>query len=61
MKDFIERHWGDVIALYLIHLGLLVIWKAHGDADVAHVGESFILLGAGTLRFKGLRKGEDQQ
>jgi hypothetical protein len=56
MKDWIERHWGDLLALYLIHLGLLLIWKANGNTDVSHVGESFILLGAGTLRFKGLEK-----
>lgn len=52
MKDFLERHWGDLLALYILHLGLLLIYLAHGDSDIAHVGESFILSGAVTLRFK---------
>lgn len=53
---FLERHWGDMVALYMIHLGLLLVWKAHGDSDISHVGESFILMGAATLRFKGIVK-----
>ena len=52
-RDFIEQHWGDLLSLYLLHLGLLIIWRAHGDTDVSHVGESFILTAAATLRFKG--------
>jgi len=54
MKDWMERHWGDLLALYIIHLGLFLIWIAHGDADIAHVGEGFVLSGAMTLRFKGM-------
>jgi len=56
VKDWVERHWGDLLALYLVHLGLLLIWQAHGDNDISHVGESFILLGAGTMRFKGIKR-----
>lgn len=57
MGDFIERHWGDLIALYIVHLGIVIIWQAHGDSDLAHVGESFILAGVAALRFKGAGNG----
>lgn len=56
MLSFCERHWGDLLALYLIHFGVVVIWAAHGDTDISHVGESFILLGAGLLRFNVMGK-----
>lgn len=58
MKDWIDRHWGDILALYMLHLGLALIWLAHGNTDVSHVGESFILMGAATLRFKGATQKE---
>ena len=53
MKNFIEAHWGDLIALHLIYLGLGVIYFAHGNTDYSHIGESLILSGGMTLRFKG--------
>jgi hypothetical protein len=56
LKEWINNHWGDLLALYIIHLGLLLIWLAKGDTDISHVGESFVLSGAMTLRFKGIAK-----
>lgn len=53
MKDFVERHWGDFIALYLLHIGVLIVWLAHSDADIAHTGEALIATGLVSLRFKG--------
>lgn len=56
-RMFVEQHWGDLLALYILHLGLFIIWRAHGDSDLAHVGESFILAAVATLRFKGAGNG----
>ncbi len=53
MRNFLEAHWGDLLSLYILHLGLFIIWRAHGDTDIAHIGESFILASLATLRFKG--------
>ena len=53
MKDFINSHWGDLAALYILHLGLALVIFFHADSDVSHVGESLILAGMATLRFKG--------
>lgn len=53
IRNFVEAHYGDLISLYLLHLGLWLIYRAHGDSDIAHVGESFILTAVATLRFKG--------
>jgi hypothetical protein len=49
---FIDRNMVVVTGVYLIHLGIVVIVLARGDADVSHVGESLIVLGAGILRFE---------
>lgn len=54
MKDFIDRHWGDICALYLLHLGVAIIVIFHNDSDVSHIGESLVLAGMATMRFKGL-------
>src|SRR5215472_975743 len=48
----VDEHWGDLVALYILHLGILLVWRAKGDPGVAHIGESLILLAAGTLRFR---------
>jgi hypothetical protein len=53
VKDFLERHWGDFIALYLLHMGVLIVWLAHSDADIAHTGEALMATGLVSLRFKG--------
>ena len=53
MKEFISTHWGDLAALYILHLGLALVVFFHTDADVSHVGESLILAGMATLRFRG--------
>jgi len=53
MKDFISTHWGDLAALYILHLGLALIVFFHDNSDVGHVGESLVLAGMATLRFKG--------
>jgi hypothetical protein len=55
LGDFVSRHWGDSIGLYMIHLGvvLIVLGGLYGALkDVAHVGESFILTGVGMLKLK---------
>lgn len=50
--SFIHKYWGDLIALHLIYLGIALVWLAHGDADIAHIGESLMFSGAMTLRFR---------
>jgi hypothetical protein len=53
--DFISRHWGDSIGLYMIHLGIVLIILGGlftQLSDVAHVGESFILTGVGMLKLR---------
>lgn len=57
VRNFVEEHWGDLLALYILHLGLFIIWRAHGDTDLSHIGESFILAAVATLRFKGVGNG----
>jgi len=44
LSDFIARHWGDSIGLYMIHLGIVltVVGGFYGQlSTVQHVGESF--------------------
>jgi hypothetical protein len=55
LGDFVSRHWGDSIGLYMIHLGILLDVLAGvypSLADIGHVGESFILTGVGMLKLK---------
>lgn len=55
LGDFVSRHWGDSIGLYMLHMGILLVILGglySQLADVAHVGESFILTGVGMLRLK---------
>lgn len=54
MKAFLEDHWGDIAALYLLHLGIVLIIVFRNNSDVSHVGESLVLAGMATMRFKGL-------
>lgn len=55
-RHFIETHWGDLIALHLIYLGIAIVYFAKGNSDYSHIGESLILSGGMTLRFKGQDK-----
>ena len=55
LGDFVSRHWGDSIGLYLIHLGILLVILGGFYSQLAtaeHVGESFILTGVGLLKLK---------
>lgn len=52
MKDFIHAYWGDLIALQLIYLGLIVVWLGGSNEHIAHMGESLVFSGAITLRMK---------
>jgi hypothetical protein len=52
MNKFVDRHWGDLLSLYILHIGLFIIWQAHGNTDFSHIGESLILAAVATLRFK---------
>lgn len=54
---FIENHWGDLCALYLLHLGIYLVVRFHGNDDVAHIGESLVLAGVATMRFRGVLNG----
>jgi hypothetical protein len=54
VRSFLETHWGDILALYLLHLGLLVIYLSKGDSDISHVGEGLMATGLVTMRFKGI-------
>ena len=59
LGEFIGRHWGDSIGLYLVHIGILLIILAGAYpqlADAGHVGESFILTGVGLLKLKYIPK-----
>jgi hypothetical protein len=49
---FADAHILVLTALYIIHVGVALIFVAKGDSDVSHVGESLIVLGAGILRFE---------
>ncbi len=49
---FADAHILVLTALYIIHVGVAMIFFAKGDSDVSHVGESLIVLGAGILRFE---------
>jgi hypothetical protein len=61
--SFIHKYWGDLVAVHLIYLGIVIIFiaefYAHSNSDISHVGESLIVLGAGTLRFRSMK--EDKQ
>jgi hypothetical protein len=55
LGDFVSRHWGDSIGLYLIHLGILLVILGGFYSQLTnaeHVGESFILTGVGLLKLK---------
>jgi hypothetical protein len=54
VRRFIEQHWGDLIALHLLYLGIAIIILFHADEHIAHVGEGLVLTGMATLRFKGV-------
>ena len=57
--DFVSRHWGDSIGLYMIHLGIVltVVGGFYTQlGSVQHVGESFILTGVGMLKLKYIPK-----
>jgi len=45
--QFIDEHWRDIIALYIIHMGVGVVLYSRGNTDISHIGESLILAGAG--------------
>ncbi len=55
LGKFIERHFGDSIGLYLLHLGIGLIILGdvfHQMEQVGHVGESLILAAMGVLKLK---------
>ncbi len=54
MKEFLNAHWGDLLALYILHLGIGLVVFYHADSDVAHIGESLVLAGMATMRFRGI-------
>jgi hypothetical protein len=53
MKEFVYRYWGDLIALHLIYIGVIIVWRLGGNEHMARVGQSLIFSGAITLRMKG--------
>jgi hypothetical protein len=57
LGKFIERHFGDSIGLYLLHLGIGLIILGdvfHQMEQVGHVGESLILAAMGVLKLKSI-------
>jgi len=55
--NWFGKHYGDMVALYLLHLGLVILWLAGTNDHIAHVGESLMFTGVATLRFKGREPG----
>lgn len=58
-SDFLTRHWGDSIGLYLLHLGVVLILIAGIYPNLSpaeHLGESFILTGVGMLKLRYIPK-----
>lgn len=50
---WLSRHYGDAVALYLLHLGIVLVLFGGANEHISHIGESLILTGVATLRFKG--------
>lgn len=58
-RNFLEAHWGDLIALYFFHLGIgliLLSWKVH-EPDLNKIGWSVFTAAMATLRFRGYLNG----
>jgi hypothetical protein len=49
--DWVDRNKLILVSLYLINLGVWIVWISKGNSDISHVGESIIVLGAGVLKF----------
>lgn len=55
LGDFVSRHWGDSISIYMIHLGILLIVLGGvypSLSGISGTGQSFILAGVGMLKLK---------
>src|ERR1700690_1009100 len=55
LGDFIERHFGDSIGIYLLHLGVALIILGDCFAQMTHaeqVGNSLLLTAMGVLKLK---------
>ena len=53
LKDFMEKHFGDGIGLYLLHLGvgLIILGSVFPDlVPVKDVGQSLVLAAMGLLK-----------
>lgn len=62
-SDFLTRHWGDSIGLYLLHLGVILILISGVYPNLApaeHLGESFVLTGVGMLKLRYIPKDTSQ-
>jgi hypothetical protein len=58
-RQFVESHWGDLLAIYFFHLGIGLIvlsWKVR-DADLDKIGWSLFTASMATMRFKGYLNG----
>ena len=55
IRDFIERHFGDSIGLYLLHLGIALVILAGVFQEmtlVGNLGQSLVLAAMGILKLK---------
>jgi len=60
MRIFFEAHYGDIISIYLFHLGVGMLVASAlrpGLTDLNKVGWSLIVASMGTLKFKGYLNG----
>ena len=58
-RQFVEAHWGDLLAIYFFHLGIGLIvasWRFK-DPDLNKIGWSLFTASMATMRFKGYLNG----
>jgi hypothetical protein len=55
-RDWVDSHWGDLVALLLLALGILLVVFAAEDSRAVHLGEALVLAAVATLKLNTSRK-----